>query len=76
MKKILPKIYLLFMMLLIIVALMGCSDKDRSVVNDEKRILTIGVASETTLLSPLYMDSMNYYMKIYLTMKMEKLNPA
>lgn len=60
MKKILPKIYLLFMMLLIIVALMGCSDKDRSVVNDEKRILTIGVASETTLLSPLYMDSMNY----------------
>lgn len=60
MKKILPKIYLLFTMLLIIVALMGCSDKDRSVVNDEKRILTIGVASETTLLSPLYMDSMNY----------------
>lgn len=31
-----------------------------AVKEDEKKVLTIGSDSETTLLSPLYMDSMNY----------------
>jgi len=48
--------------LLVILLFAGCSNSDKKAetIENEKEVLTIGVDSETTLLSPLYMDSMNY----------------
>ncbi|MBS6720824.1 MAG: hypothetical protein KH219_06225 [Peptoniphilus harei] len=61
MKKLLTKKNSIIAMILVLFMLIGCSKSEEKDMNKEdKKILTIGVDSETMLLSPLYMDSMNY----------------